>query len=103
MSEPTLTDNTDEHRFEVAIDGTAAGFTQYRDAAGIRTFPHTEVKDEFGGRGLGRDVIRFGLDATRRQGLQVVPLCPAVAGFIRKNPDYLDLVPQDRRAEFDLA
>ena len=103
MSDPTLTDNTEEHRFEVAVDGTMAGFTEYRDEAGVRTFPHTEVKEEFGGRGLAKAVIQFGLDTSRRQGLQVVPLCPAVAGFIRRNPDYLDLVPQERRAEFDLA
>ncbi|WP_232677153.1 GNAT family N-acetyltransferase [Nocardioides sp. R-C-SC26] len=97
MSEQiTTTDNAEQGRFEVHVDGVLAGFTEYTDAVAdgvaVRTFPHTEVAEEFGGRGLSKRVIADALDATRAAGSMVRPLCPAVAGFIEKNPEYADLV-----------
>ena len=97
MSEEiTVHDNPEAGQFEVHVDGVLAGFTAYSDAVvdgvGIRTFPHTEVKEEFGGRGLSKILIQQALDATREAKLMVKPLCPAVAGFIEKNPAYGDLV-----------
>jgi hypothetical protein len=32
----------------------------------------------------------------------VLPFCPYVASWIRKHPDYADLVPAQRHAEFNL-
>ncbi|WP_110208788.1 GNAT family N-acetyltransferase [Nocardioides daejeonensis] len=93
----TVVDAADRGRFEVLVDGALAGFTEYVDRDGVRTFPHTEVDDAYAGRGLAKRVIREGLDTTRAAGLQVRPVCPAVAGFIKKNPDYADLVPEQYR------
>lgn len=93
----TVVDATDKGRFEVRVDGVRAGFTEYRDRDGVRTFPHTEVDDAYAGQGLAKRVIREGLDATRTAGLQVRPVCPAVSGFIKKNPEYADLVPEQYR------
>lgn len=98
-----VVDRPDAGHFEVLVDGVHAGLTEYRPEGDLRAFPHTEVDDDFQGRGLASTLIRAALDATREAGLQVLPYCPAVAGFIRKHPDYVDLVPTDRRAEFDLA
>jgi hypothetical protein len=33
----------------------------------------------------------------------VLPFCPFIRGYIQRHPAYLDLVPDDRRAEFELA
>jgi predicted GNAT family acetyltransferase len=41
------------------------------------------------------------LDDVRRQGKIVVPLCPFVAAFIGKHPEYVDLVDDAYRAQFD--
>ncbi len=38
----------------------------------------------------------------RDRGLAVLPDCPFVRGWIAKHPDYADLVPADRRADYDL-
>ncbi|CAN5205200.1 GNAT family N-acetyltransferase [soil metagenome] len=104
----TVVDAADQSRFEVTVDGVLAGFTLYLDSAGAegrateRTFPHTVVEKEFGGRGLATLLIRTALDAARVGDLAVIPECSAVRGFIAKHPEYLDLVPSSRRAEFDL-
>jgi hypothetical protein len=43
------------------------------------------------------------LDDARRRGLQVLPSCPYVRKVIAEDPDtFLDLVPADQRARFDL-
>lgn len=96
-------DATDRSRFEVYVDGQLAGFTEYFDRGDVRTFPHTEVDEAYEGQGLAKQVISGALDATRAAGLKVRPVCSAVAGFIGKNSDYLDLVPEEYRADAGLA
>ena len=99
-----VADVPERGRFEISVDGVPAGFTEYvdeqpGDAVGVRTFPHTVVAPEFGGRGLATLLIRTALDSTRAKGLEVVPACPAVRRFIAKHPEYADLVPADRRGD----
>jgi hypothetical protein len=35
--------------------------------------------------------------------LDVLPFCPFVRSYIERHPDQLDLVPEDRRDEFELS
>lgn len=79
-------------RFEVVVDGEPAGFAAFRDSAEIRTFDHTEIDPEQGGKGLGGKLIRGALDQTRTAGLQVNPRCSFVRDFIAKHEEYADLV-----------
>jgi predicted GNAT family acetyltransferase len=55
-------------------------------------FPHTEIDGKFAGQGLARTLIGAALDDMRMQGKKIVPLCPFVKSFIKKNPGYQDLV-----------
>src|ERR1044072_5570797 len=66
----TVTQESD--RFSISVDGKQVGFTEYADRDGQRIFPHTEVLDEYGGRGLGTIVIAEALQATRDAGLRIV-------------------------------
>ena len=95
-------DNPEQHRFEIRYGGQLAGFADYRDRDDVRSFLHTEVEPAYAGRGLASQLIRTALDATRTAGLQVLPFCPFVKAFIAKHPDYVDLVPADHRARFEL-
>ncbi len=103
-----VVDAPERQRFEISIEDTPAGFTTYSDAPGSggdrveRTFPHTVIEEQFGGRGLATLLIRTALDAARVSELSVIPECSAVRHFLAENPDYLDLVPESRRAELDL-
>jgi predicted GNAT family acetyltransferase len=85
-------DAPERNRFEIYVDDELAGFADYRVKDGHTTIPHTEVFDRFGGRGLGSELVRGTLDALRERGAQVVPLCPFVAAYIRKNREYADLL-----------
>ena len=96
----TLTDKTgapvtvakEAGRVSVAVDGRTVGFTEYTDHTGSRVFPHTEVDEAYGGRGLATIVIGEALAQTKAEGLRIVPLCPTVAAYIEKHPEYADLV-----------
>lgn len=92
-------DAPDRSRFEITVDGALAGFAEYRARPSDITFTHTEVNEAYQGRGLAGRLIRTALDTARRRGLVVIPLCPYVAGFIRRNPDYLPLVDERYRGQ----
>jgi predicted GNAT family acetyltransferase len=90
-------DEPSRHRYEVVVDGEPAGFTAYRLETGRVTFLHTEIGDRFEGQGVGSSLARSVLDDARRRGLLVAPVCPFIAGYIGRHPEYLDLVPEEDR------
>lgn len=97
-----MRDNPERSRYELQLDGRPAGFAAYRRRGDVLDFTHTEVDEDVEGRGLGSILIRAALEDTRRQGLKVLPHCPFVRAFIEKHDEFAELVPADRRAEFDL-
>jgi predicted GNAT family acetyltransferase len=101
MSE-TIADNRERRRYEIRLDGEVAGFAQYRSTPERIAITHTEVDDRFEGQGLGGRLVAFALDDARERGLAVLPFCPFVAGYIQRHRQYVELVPEDRRDEFDL-
>jgi len=46
--------------------------------------------------------VRTALLEARSDGLSVLPFCPFVRSYIAGHTEYLDLVPEDMRAKFDL-
>jgi uncharacterized protein len=89
-------DNPAQRRYDVFTDdGKLGGFAQYVKRAGRVIFTHTEIDDAFEGHGLGSTLARDALDDARAHGLRVVPLCPFIAAYIERHPEYQDLVDQD--------
>ncbi|HET7530997.1 MAG TPA: GNAT family N-acetyltransferase [Mycobacteriales bacterium] len=100
----TVIDNPQLHRFDLTVDGEAAGFAEYHDHGTRRTFTHTVIDDAYEGRGLGSTLVRAVLDDAREHGLEVIPVCPFVRAFIARHLDeYVELVPEPMRVKFDLT
>ncbi|MCU1587168.1 MAG: N-acetyltransferase [Frankiales bacterium] len=95
--------NEGAHRFEIWVADDLAGFADYRDRDGVRSFLHTEIEPAFEGHGAGSTLIKAALDQTRAAGFGVLPFCPFVRAFIGKHPDYADLIPADQRQRFELV
>jgi|SRR5829696_7473836 len=99
---PEFHDDPQRGRLEVLVDGRRAGYAAYRRRPGAIAFTHTEIEPEFEGGGLGGTLVREALSRARDEGTAVLPICPFVRSYIARHPDQLDLVPADRRSEFDL-
>jgi predicted GNAT family acetyltransferase len=89
-----VTHNEEAQYFELLVDGARALLT-YRRFPDRIVLLHTEVPKPFEGHGLAAKLSRSALDFARANRLRVVPLCPYVSSFIRKNPEYQDLVAPD--------
>ena len=85
----TVTQESD--RFSISVDGQKVGFTEYVDRDGRRIFPHTEVRDDFGGRGLATILVDEALRATRDAGLRIVAECPMVAAYVDKHAEFREV------------
>ena len=85
-------DAPDHHRYELRSGDEVVGFVAYRLRDGVITLVHTEVDPAHSGQGHAATLVRGALDDARERGLRVVPSCPYVAAYIRKHPEYADLV-----------
>ena len=89
-------DNPERERYDALVNGELAGFTVYHVREGdLYFFVHTEIDDAFGGMGVGTTLVREALDDVSTKGGKIVPICPFVAGFVARNPDYDRLVDHD--------
>jgi len=79
------------HRFTTQADGHEAELVyRLRDRALV--IEHTGVPEAIGGRGIAGDLVRTALEYARAQGLRVVPACSYSAEFVKRHPEYADLV-----------
>jgi uncharacterized protein len=99
---PAITDNPDASRYEMHVGGELAGVILYRLQDETISLLHTEIEEAFQGAHLAGHLARYALDDARERGLAVLPFCPYVGSWIKKHPEYSDLVPQDRRPSFGL-
>lgn len=84
-------ENEKRRRFEAEVgEYTAVMYRYYSDDSLVIT--HTLVPDELSGQGLAGHMTRTVLDGARGRGLSVVPICPYVAAYIRRHPEYQDLL-----------
>ncbi|WP_262413868.1 GNAT family N-acetyltransferase [Actinacidiphila acidipaludis] len=79
------------HRYEIAVGGRLAGFTEFRDRDAQRVFFHTEIDEAFAGQGLASVLVRQALDDVRTSGKRIVPVCPYVAKFLQKHDEFADI------------
>ena len=90
--ELAVRNNAEESRYELLVDGKVLGEILYRTRLGRVVLLHTEVLPAAEGGGLGSRLVAGALDDIRARDLRVVPLCPFVAAYIRRHPEYADLV-----------
>jgi predicted GNAT family acetyltransferase len=96
----TVTDNQGQRRFELHDGDRVLGWVDYRPAGASVIIAHTEIEGGHEGQGLGSVLVRDMLDQLRAADLTIIPLCPFTAAFIRRHPEYADLVDPSVRAQF---
>jgi len=98
----TTHDEPSEHRYVIEVDGERVGFVNYQLEDSRIALLHAETLPAHSGQGLAGRLTQTVLDDARARGLEVLPFCPYVSAWIRKHPEYADLVPSTQRAEFGL-
>lgn len=79
--------NLAENRFEIWIDGQLAKLDYIlRDDTIVMT--HVGVHPDFRGRGVAAKITQAALEYAKEKSLRVIPMCPYVAAYIRRNPQY---------------
>jgi uncharacterized protein len=100
MDDTTLQDHPESHRFELLAGGEVAAYAEYNVLKNALLFTHTEVQPQHEGKGFGSRLAKFALDEVRGRGLHAIPACPFIAAYIRKHPEYRDLVSEESRRAF---
>lgn len=88
----TVTDASERNRFEIHHGQDLAGFAEYRDHGRQRIFYHTEIDEQYSGKGLGSKLIRGALTDTVAAGMRIVAVCSFVAKFLESHDDFADSV-----------
>ena len=86
----TVTAESDQ--FTIEVDGKKVGKAEFLDRGEKRVFTHTEVDENYEGRGLATILIGQALQETRDAGLRIVPKCQMVAAYLKKHDEYSDIV-----------
>jgi predicted GNAT family acetyltransferase len=53
---------------------------------------HTEVNDEYGGKGLGKQLVKAGVEFARENNLKILPVCPFAKKIFSITPEFADVL-----------
>ena len=79
--------------FEATEEGKEAGKMTYTWAGDSKfIIDHTEVNEEFSGKGVGKKLLMATVDYARNNNLKIIPLCPFAKSVFDKNEDIRDVL-----------
>lgn len=91
MEDLQLIDNSEAKRYEVHIDGQVPRI-EYIRAKDKIYLTHTEVPRGLEGKGIGTSLVKAVLGDIEKKDLTLVPMCPFVAMYIKRHPEWKKLV-----------
>ena len=92
MENYKMIDNVALHQYEFRIGDLIPRIEYIKTKNGEIYLTHTEVPSALEGKGVGSSLVRLALEDIERQQLRLVPLCPFVAGYVQKHPEWKRLV-----------
>lgn len=90
-SEPTITNNEAKKRFEARVNQHTAVLEYILTKQEI-VYTHTEVPKNLEGQGIASHLAKTALEYARDHDLKVMPLCPYMATYMRRHPEYRSLL-----------
>ncbi len=82
-----LIENSERKQFEFHI-GDALARIEYIKAQDNIYLTHTEVPKKLEGKGIASQLVQQVLLKIEQSGLTLVPLCPFVAMYIKRHPEW---------------
>lgn len=93
----SVTHDALSRRFEVRVGDHPLAFLSYLLEGNRAVFEHTFVPTELRGKGIAANLVRTALEEARQRGWRVVPRCSFVTAFIKRNPQFADLMAPEAR------
>lgn len=78
-------------RYEFDL-GDDIAIIEYIKTQGFIILTHTEVPEKYEGQGIGAELVHDVLEDLRAKKLQMIPQCPFIAQYIRRHPEWVDVV-----------
>jgi predicted GNAT family acetyltransferase len=78
-------------RFELEREGHLA-YLEYNLAGKVLQLIHTEVPEAARGKGMASALAQSALEWAREHAVKVDVVCPSVAAYLKKHPEYSGLV-----------
>ncbi len=88
----TITHRPEIGRFEAIVDGLRCEADYRLDGRTMR-MTHTGVPSRLEGRGIAAALVKEALGWARQQGFKVDPICSYVRVYIKRHPEWQDLLP----------
>jgi predicted GNAT family acetyltransferase len=95
--EEEFLDNKEKKQYELRLEAGTARLEYIRAKDDKIYLTHTEVPKKLEGKGIGSKIVKYALDDIRSSGLTLIPLCPFVALYLKRHPEYMDLVMKNVR------
>jgi len=86
-----IVDNPEKNRYEASVEGAMARIEYIKSQDKIY-LTHTEVPQALEGKGVGSKLVAKVLEDIDQQGLTLIPLCPFVALYVKRHPEWKRLV-----------
>lgn len=91
MDDLQLIDNSEAKQYEIHVDGLVPRI-EYIKAKDKIYLTHTEVPRGLEGKGIGTSLVKAVLEDIKKKDLTLVPMCPFVAMYIKRHPEWKKLV-----------
>lgn len=79
------------NRFEIVINGKKAFISYQRQPTNL-VLDHTWVPPQYEGHGIAARLTQSALEYAKAQNLKVVPACPYVEAYLKKHPEFQELL-----------
>jgi predicted GNAT family acetyltransferase len=85
-------DGASKGRYRLVVDGVEAEMTYSRANDRLIIIDHTEVPAALRGRKVGERLVRQAIEDARRDGVEIIPLCPFAKAQIDRRPEWQDVL-----------
>jgi uncharacterized protein len=92
-----IINNKQQYRFEIALPDGEIAKLEYRWLKGSMVLMHTLVPVSQRGKGIGAELVKYVLDYARSQNLKIIVYCPFVELYLKKHPEYNDLIDETHK------
>jgi len=93
MKDYPFKNNERSRRYELDLGDDTALIDYFKtDDGSIIALTHTEVPYQYENQGIGSQLVEKSLNDIQAQGCKVIPSCGFVAAYIRRHPQWKDLV-----------